>query len=86
MSKPHDSNPHHYQAGGYVHITQLSTNAFATYPEAVALAFGPYAKYGQIKKDYRNATQPGRYAPPETVDTERPITGFLILRAKPLCV
>ncbi len=40
--------------GGYIHITQLSTDAFAAYPEAVDLAFGPYAKYGQIKKDYRN--------------------------------
>ena len=36
--------------------------AFAAYPEAVDLAFGPYAKYGQIIKDYRNADQPGRYA------------------------
>ena len=35
------------------------------------MAFGPYAKYGQIIKDYRNATQPGRYAPPEMVGTER---------------
>ena len=41
------------------------------YPEAVDLAFGPYAKYGQIIKDYRNADQPGRYAPPEMVGTER---------------
>jgi IS1 family transposase len=71
MPKPHDSDPHGYKAGGYVYITQLSTDAFAAYPEAVDLAFGPYAKYGQIKKDYRNATQPGRYAPPEMVGTER---------------
>jgi IS1 family transposase len=71
MPKPHQSDPHGYQAGGYVHITQLSTDAFAAYPEAVDLAFGPYAKYGTIKKDYRNATQPGRYAPPEMVGTER---------------
>jgi len=35
------------------------------------LAFGPYAKYGQIIKDYRNTDQPGRYGPPEMVGTER---------------
>ena len=45
---------------GYVKITQISTDGFAAYPEAVDLAFGPYAKYGQIIKDYRNADQPGR--------------------------
>jgi len=37
----------------------------------VDLAFGPYAKYGQIIKDYRNTDQPGRYGPPEMVGTER---------------
>jgi len=37
------------------------------------LAFGPYAGYGQIIKDYRNADQPGRYAPPEMVGTERKV-------------
>jgi IS1 family transposase len=56
---------------GYPKITQLSTDGFQGYPEAVDLAFGPYAKYGQIIKDYRNADQPGRYAPPEMVGTER---------------
>jgi len=71
MPKPHQSDPHGFKAGGYVYITQLSTDGFAAYPEAVDLAFGPYAKYGQIIKDYRNATQPGRYAPPEMIGTER---------------
>ena len=71
MPKPHDSDSHGYKAGGYVHTIQVSTDGFAAYPEAVDLAFGPYAKYGQIIKDYRNATQPGRYAPPEMVSTER---------------
>jgi IS1 family transposase len=68
---PHDSDPHAYQPGGYQVIVQLSSDAFKGYPEAVDLAFGAYAKYGIIKKDYRNATQPGRYAPPEMVGTER---------------
>jgi IS1 family transposase len=71
MPNAHASDPHHYQAGGYVHITQLSTDGFSGYLEAVDLAFGPYAKYGQIIKDYRNAEQPGRYAPPEIIGTER---------------
>jgi len=71
MPKPHQSDPHAYKAGGYVYVTQLSSDAFAAYPEAVDLAFGPYAKYGTIKKDYRNAEQAERYAPPEIVGTER---------------
>ena len=59
------------QTGSYLRITQISTDGFAAYPEAVDLAFGPYAKYGQIIKDYRNNDQPGRYGPPEMVGTER---------------
>ena len=54
-----------------VYITQISTDGFAAYPEAVDLAFGASVKYGQIIKDYRNADQPGRYAPPEMVGTDR---------------
>ncbi len=53
------------------YITQISTDGFAAYPEAVDLAFGASVKYGQIIKDYRNADQPGRYAPPEMVGTNR---------------
>jgi IS1 family transposase len=68
---PHASDPHGYHPGGYVHITQISTDGFKGYPEAVDLAFGAYAKYGQIIKDYRNTDQPGRYGPPEMVGTER---------------
>jgi len=52
-------------------IPQISTDAFAAYPEAVDLAFGSYVRYGQIIKDYRNADQPGRYGPPEMVGTQR---------------
>ena len=59
------------QTGAYLKITQISTDGFAAYPEAVDLAFGPYVKYGQIIKDYRNADQPGRYAAPEMVGSER---------------
>jgi IS1 family transposase len=71
MPKAHDSDPHSYQRGGYLRITQISSDGFSGHPEAVDLAFGPYVKYGQIIKDYRNADQPGRYAPPEMVSTER---------------
>jgi len=68
---PHDTDRHAYQRNAYWHIVQLSSDAFPAYPEAVDLAFGPYAKYGQLKKDYRNADQPGRYAPPEMVHADR---------------
>jgi IS1 family transposase len=52
-------------------IPQISTDAFNAYPEAVDLAFGSYCRYGQIIKSYRNAEQPGRYAAPEMIGTER---------------
>lgn len=68
---PHQSDAHAYGAGGYRPIVQLSSDAFKGYPEAVDLAFGAHAKYGQIIKDYRNADQPGRYAPPEMIHAER---------------
>ena len=71
MPKPHASDPHGYQPAGTSTLLKSAPMAFPAYPEAVDLAFGPYAKYGQIIKDYRNADQPGRYAPPEMVGTER---------------
>jgi hypothetical protein len=48
---------------------QISTDGFAAYPEAVDLAFGPYAKYGVIIKEYRNASM--IYTPSEMVGTKR---------------
>jgi hypothetical protein len=54
---------------GFRRIIQLSTDGFAAYPEAVDLAFGPYAKFGTIVMDYRNATLP--YHPSEMVRTQR---------------
>ncbi len=68
---PHDTDDHAWRAGHTIYVTQISTDGFFGYPEAVDLAFGGHAKYGQIIKDYRNADQPGRYAPPEMVATER---------------
>ncbi|MCE9547509.1 MAG: hypothetical protein K8T25_18720 [Planctomycetia bacterium] len=69
MPKPHASDAHRYQAGGYTTITQISTDGFAAYPEAVDLAFGPYVTYGVLVKDYKNANM--IYTPSEMVGTKR---------------
>ena len=66
---PFASDAHSYQPGGYKTIVQISTDAFAGYREAVDLAFGPYAKYGTIIKEYRNANM--IYTPSEMVGTRR---------------
>jgi hypothetical protein len=65
----HASDAHGYGAGGYTPIVQISTDGWAGYPEAVDLAFGPYARYGTIIKEYRNATM--IYTPSEMVGTIR---------------
>ncbi|HWB12405.1 MAG TPA: hypothetical protein VG826_24485 [Pirellulales bacterium] len=67
--KPHVSDSHAFAAGSFKRIVQISTDAFAGYPEAVDLAFGPYAKYGMIIKEYRNAKI--IYTPSEIVGTKR---------------
>ncbi len=67
--KPHESDPHAFITGEYKTIVQISTDGFAAYPEAVDLAFGPYAKFGVIIKEYRNATMV--YTPSEMVGTKR---------------
>jgi hypothetical protein len=46
-----------------------SHSPFAGYPEAVDLAFGRYAKYGTIIKEYRNAIM--TYTPSEMVGAKR---------------
>jgi IS1 family transposase len=66
---PHQSDSHGFQRGAFPLTCQLSTDGFAGYPEAVDLAFGPYVKYGQIIKEYRNAVLP--YTPSEIVGTQR---------------
>jgi transposase-like protein/IS1 family transposase len=66
---PHTSDAHAFEKGGYRAIVQISTDGFAAYPEAVDLAFGPYAKFGTIIKEYRNATM--QYTPSEMVGTKR---------------
>ncbi len=67
--RPHASDAHSYLSGGYKPITQISTDGFAAYPEAVDLAFGPYVKFGVIIKEYRNASM--IYTPSEMVGTQR---------------
>ena len=66
---PHASDNHGYARHGITPIVQISSDAFAAYREAVDLAFGPYARYGQIIKEYRNDTM--IYTPSEMVGTER---------------
>jgi len=74
--KPHASDAHAYQPAQRLYVTQVSTDGFAGYPEAVDLAFGGHARYGVIIKQYRNANMD--YSPSEMVGTERrPMTGEL---------
>jgi len=69
MPAPHASDAHDYMPGGYPTITQISTDGFSPYPEAVDLAFGPYVRYGVIVKEYKNAVM--NYTPSEMVGTRR---------------
>jgi IS1 family transposase len=66
---PHQTDDHAFRAGCPIYVTQISTDGFAAYPEAVDLAFGGHVKYGQIIKDYRNATMV--YTPSEMVGADR---------------
>lgn len=80
----HASDAHGWLEGGYRPIVQISTDGFAAYPEAVDLAFGPYAKFGTIIKDYRNAVMP--YTPSEMVGTRRTgITGISRSEERSIC-
>jgi IS1 family transposase len=60
-----------YCVGSRRPVTQISTDGFAAYPEAVDLAFGQYVQYGTIVKDYRNASQRTAYTPAEIVGSQR---------------
>ncbi|HEV3301270.1 MAG TPA: hypothetical protein VG055_16585 [Planctomycetaceae bacterium] len=71
LPSPNEIDDRNFKKGFFRKIVQISTDGFAAYPEAVDLAFGPYADYGTCIKDYRNADQPGRYAPPEMIQTQR---------------
>lgn len=69
MPRPGGADRHNYIQGVYKPIVQISTDGFPAYPEAVDLAFGQYAKFGTIIKDYRNANM--IYTPSEMVGTKR---------------
>jgi transposase-like protein/IS1 family transposase len=82
--KPHQSDDQSYTKPGYTPVTQVSTDGFAPYPEAVDLAFGPYVKYGVIIKEYRNANM--IYTPSEMVGTKRTgIRGIGGRQARTIC-
>jgi hypothetical protein len=68
-TRPHASDAHSFRPEGYRHVTQISVDGFPAYPEAVDLAFGPFAKLGIIIKEYKNANM--AYTPSEMVGTER---------------
>jgi IS1 family transposase len=59
------------------HIPQISTDGFAAYPNAIDLAFAREASYGVLIKSYSESEQPGRYGPPDMVQTDRrPLWGI----------
>lgn len=82
--KPHASDDHAFGMHHHQKIVRLSTDAFAGYVQAVDLAFGAYAEYGQLNKSYRNADQHGRYAPPEMVGSDRRVV-FGDFKARDIC-
>lgn len=71
IPRPHESDAHNFDKGGYRPVTQVSTDGLVSYPEAVDLAFGPYVDFGTIVKEYRNATM--AYTPSEMVGTDRTV-------------
>lgn len=84
---PGQADDHAYTLGAFKPVVQISTDAFAGYREATDLSFGPFAKYGQVKKDFRNAERrPGDYSPAEIVTTERrPIRNLLPEEIRTIC-
>lgn len=60
---------HAYRTGRHDPVIQISTDGLAAYPEAIDVAFGPYAAHGVLIKEYRNASM--QYEPSEMVATQR---------------
>lgn len=82
--RPHESDNHAFAVGTFRRIVQVSTDAFAGYPEAIDMAFGPYVKYGTIIKQYRNAKMV--YTPSEMVGTKRtPRKNMTSSEARTIC-
>lgn len=83
---PHQTDDHAWRPGHSIYVTQISTDGFSGYAEAVDLAFGGHVKYGQCIKEYRNADVRGTYAPPEIIEIDRrPIYGMRESEAWTIC-
>lgn len=67
--KAGEGDAHAFKPEHRVYITQISTDGFNAYPEAVDLAFGGKARFGTIIKEYKNASM--TYTPSEMVGTKR---------------
>jgi IS1 family transposase len=65
------ADDHAFVKGEFRPVVQISTDGLAAYPEAIDLAFGPFATHGVLIKKYRNATMP--YDPSEMVGTKREV-------------
>jgi len=84
MPKPGAGDAHHFAPAQQVFITQISTDGFAGYPEAVDLAFGGHARFGTFIKEYKNANM--SYTPSEMVGTKRKgITGISEFQSRSIC-
>ena len=83
LTFPH---PQNWFSDSFEKVTQVSTDGFNAYPEAVDLAFGPYVKYGTLVKDYRNASVRGAYTPSEMVGSQRrPVFGMDESEKRSIC-
>lgn len=69
LPKAGSADDRDFQKGAFTPVVQISTDGFPAYPEAVDLTFGPFARFGVIIKEYRNATM--QYTPSEMVGTLR---------------
>jgi hypothetical protein len=63
------SDDRNFLRGQYPVVTQISSDGWAAYPPSVEAAFGRYAKYGVVVKDFRNANMP--YTPSEIIGAKR---------------
>jgi len=71
LPNAHASDSHKYVNRTHRQVVRISTDGLAAYPEAIDLAFGPYAAHGVLIKEYRNANI--RYTPSEMVGSQRRI-------------
>ena len=60
-----------FATGAFRPVIQISTDGLAAYPEAIDLAFGPFATHGVVIKQYRNAKM--AYSPSEMIGLRRKI-------------